>query len=415
LGYDIVSDKHEADVILVNTCGFIQSAKEESIDTILEMTRLKTEGRCKSVIVTGCLAQRYGEELSRELPEVDAFLGVGQTDALPRILELALSGSRVVDCSKPMAQWVEAPRTIRATPAWTAYLKLSDGCDNRCSYCAIPDIRGPYRSRPMKHVLADAEKLAREGVKEVNLVGQDITRYGEDVGGSLVGLLRELVRIDGPFWYRLLYCYPTRVSDELIELVASEARIAKYLDIPFQHGDNAVLKRMNRLGSSADYIRLVKRLRAACPDIALRTSVIVGFPGETGKEFARLVEFMNEIRFDHVGVFRYSREEGAPAAALPLQVNDATKLRRYDKLMAAQQRISLDINRSFIGRELDVLIETRSDDPAEPAVGRSYRDAPDIDGTVLTYGFMGEPGDIVHAGVTDAGEYDLVAWVNEPN
>ena len=414
-GWDIVSDEHEADVILINTCAFIQSAKEESIDTVLEMTRLKTDGRCKSVIVTGCLAQRYGEQLRRELPEVDAIVGIGQAHALPRILDLTLSGRRVMDCAKPPEQWVEPQQRMRATPAWTAYLKLSDGCDNRCSYCAIPDIRGPYRSRPLIHVLADAEKLAREGVKEVNLVGQDITRYGEDIGGSPAGLLRELLRLDGPMWYRLLYCYPTRISDELIELVASEPRIANYLDVPFQHGDDAVLKRMNRRGSSADYIRLVKRLRAACPDIALRTSVIVGFPGETGKEFARLVEFVNEIRFDHVGVFQYSQEEGAPAAALPLQVNDTTKLRRYDKLMAAQQSISLEINRSFIGRDLDVLIERTSDDPAEPAIGRSYRDAPDIDGVVLTYGFAGEPGAIVRAKVIDAGEYDLIAGAIEPN
>ncbi|MDO8586263.1 MAG: 30S ribosomal protein S12 methylthiotransferase RimO [Armatimonadota bacterium] len=403
-GCEIVSDKREAEVILINTCGFIESAKEESLDTILEMIRLKGAGACKSVIVAGCLAQRYADELSREIPEVDAFVGVGQIAALPGIVQLTLDGHRVVDNSRPARQWVEFEARIRATPPWTAYLKISDGCDNRCSYCAIPEIRGLFRSRPSDRIVAEAEILAAEGVKEIVLVGQDLTRYGSDTHESLVSLLRRLARVEGPTWIRLMYCYPTRISDDLIEVIASEPKIAKYIDVPLQHADDDVLRRMNRLGSSDEYLALLRRIRAACPDMALRTSMIVGFPGETLEEFERLVDFVREARFDRMGVFEYSREEGTPAADIAPRIGAATKRRRRDRLMREQQRVSLEMNKGFIGREIDVLAE-RNDR------GRSYRDAPDVDGVVLLNGFKGAPGEMVRARVTDATEYDLVANV----
>ena len=408
-GCEIVADKNDADVILVNTCGFIEEAKTESIDTILEMTRLKTEGRCRSVVVAGCLAQRYSNELSTEMPEVDAIVGVGQAHALPEIIHLTLEGHRVVDRSRPTAQWVETDGRIRATPAWTAYLKVSDGCDNRCSYCAIPDIRGPFRSRPRKLVLAEAERLAREGVQEIVIVGQDVTRYGEDIGGDLVELLRDLLRVEGPRWYRLMYCYPTRITDELIDLVGGEPRIAKYLDIPLQHGHDETLRRMNRRGSREEYLKLIQRIREACPEIALRTSLMVGFPGETAGEFQSLLEFVKEIRFDRVGVFRYSREEGTPAAKMPQQVSGTVKEGRYHSLMAAQQRISLETNHELIGKEIEVLVESLGE--SDTAQGRSYRDAPDVDGGVFLSGFRGEPGVFVRTRVKEAHEYNLVAEI----
>jgi ribosomal protein S12 methylthiotransferase len=407
-GCEIVADQREADVIVINTCGFIESAKEESIDTILEMTSLKKSGRCKSVIVTGCLAQRYAEHLSIELPEVDAFIGIDRIESLPDVVLRTLSGGKIVDASSPSAQWVEPKSRVRATASWTAYLKISDGCNNRCSYCAIPDIRGAYRSRPLQYVLAEAKQLAAEGVKEIILVGQDITRYGEDIGETLVSLLRKLTAV-GPDWIRLMYCYPTRISDELIELVATEPKIVKYMDIPIQHADADILKRMNRRGCSEEYLALIRRIRAACPEIALRTSLIVGFPGETRAEFLGLLDFVREARFDRAGVFEYSREEGTPAATMAGQVDSATRERRRHTLMRAQQRISLELNQSLVGRELEVLMEKEAEGPGDPAVGRSYRDAPGVDGVVLVTGYAGSAGSLVRAHVTDATEYDLVA------
>jgi ribosomal protein S12 methylthiotransferase len=408
-GCEIVSDKRQADVIVINTCGFIESAKEESIDTILEMTRLKAAGTCRAVVVAGCLSQRYAEELSKEIPEVDAFVGVGQIQTLPEIVALALAGQKMVDQSKPAKQWVEPETRLRATEAWTSYLKISDGCDNRCSYCAIPDIRGTFRSRPIRYVIAEAERLASEGVKEINLVGQDITRYGEDIRTSLVSLLRKLVKIEGPNWIRLMYCYPTRISDELIEMVASEPKIAKYMDVPIQHADDQVLARMNRSGTGDEYMRLIKRIRAACPKIALRTSLIVGFPGETQKEFETLVEFVREARFDRAGVFQYSQEDGTPASTMPDQVNAATKRRRYEQLMKLQQGISLELNKSFVGKDIDVLIEEQATRSGGQARGRSYRDAPEVDGAVFLNRFDGPAGTAVKARVTSATAYDLIA------
>lgn len=402
-GYELEAEPEQADVVVVNTCGFIDSAKEESIEAILRAVRLKAGGRARSVVVAGCLSQRYSAELEREIPEVDAFVGVGRAAELPNAIERALAGSRVIDSRPPGMSWPQNGGRIRSTPPWMAYLKVADGCDNRCSYCAIPDIRGGFRSRPPELVLAEAERMAAEGVLEVNLVGQDITRYGEDIDGwSLARLVRELAKIDGLRWIRLLYCYPTRITDELIELVAAEHKVCKYLDIPFQHGDDRMLAAMNRRGSRREYLELVRKIRDACPDAALRTSLIVGIPGEGRREFENLLSFIKEIEFDRIGAFKYSAEDGTPAAEMPDQVAQRTAGHRYDRLMQLAQKISTERNRRMLGRELDVLVES-------PSSGRSYREAPEVDGTVALVGGAARPGEMVRAKVVQAVVYDLVA------
>lgn len=401
-GYEPETQPEEADVVIVNTCGFITSAKEESIEAILQAAQLKS-GKCQSLIVTGCLSQRYGSELRGDIPEVDAFVGVGRNDELLQIIEKTLAGTKMIDYRPPGMSWSDNTNRIRSTPPWTAYLKIADGCNNRCSYCAIPDIRGEFRSKPPEMILAEAEKMAAEGVLEVNLIGQDITRYGEDIDGwSLERLAGEIAKIDGFHWIRLLYCYPTRITDGLIELVASEPKIAKYMDIPLQHGDDNMLRAMNRRGSRAEYLELVRKLRKASPEIALRTSLIVGFPGEGEEEFENLLSFVEEIRFDRMGAFTYSIEEGTPAAEMTNQVPEDVTEERYDRLMRLAGEISLQRNQSFIGKEIEVLAET-------PESGRSYRDAIEIDGIVKLVGGEAKPGTIVRATVVDTDEYDLTA------
>lgn len=404
-GYEIVPDPAEADAVVVNTCGFIESAKEESVDAILDAVRLKTGGRCKSVVVAGCLSQRYAGDLAGEIPEVDVFVGVGKNAELPKLIEQSLAGTRTVDCSAPGREWSKNDHRVRSTPPWTAYLKIADGCDNRCAYCAIPDIRGAFGSRPPELILAEAEKMAAEGVVEVNLIAQDITRYGQDIGGwSLERLTSEIAGIDGIRWIRLLYCYPTRITDGLIELLATEPKVVKYMDIPLQHGDDKMLAAMNRRGSRREYLDLVRRIREVCPEVALRTSFIVGFPGEGNEEFDSLLSFVEEIDFDRVGAFIYSREDGTPAASMSKRVAKATAAKRLDRLMKLAQRISAEHNRRMIGREIEVLVES-------PEAGRSYRDAPEIDGIVRLTGGTASPGEIVRATVVEADEYDVTASV----
>lgn len=403
-GYELVAEPESADVVVINTCGFIEAAKQESIETILDAVRLKSGGKCKAIVVAGCLSQRYGEELSEEIPEADAFLGVGKNADLPEVISQALSGTRLIDCNPPGSSWVDTAR-VRSTPPWTAYLRLADGCDNRCAYCAIPDIRGPFRSRPPDQILAEAQLMADEGVLEVSLVAQDITRYGQDIPGwSLERLLRDLAGIDGLFWIRLLYCYPTRITDGLIELVASEPKIVKYMDIPLQHGDDKMLTAMNRKGSREGYLEVIRKIREASSEIALRTSFIVGFPGEGEAEFENLLSFVEEIDFDRVGAFTYSIEDGTPASMMPNQVPKHVAARRYDKLMTLANKISDEHNNKFIGKEIDVLVESADS-------GRSYRDAPEIDGIVRLTGEPVVPGEMVRAVVTEAGDYDLTAKV----
>ena len=399
-GFIITSDTAEADVIVVNTCGFIESAKQESIDAVLEAAEWKKQAG-KKLVAVGCLVQRYERELAAEMPEIDAFIGVGRNAELPGIVRRVLNGERVLDGRCPGAEWSNLGR-VRSTPAWTAYLRIADGCDNRCSYCVIPGIRGGFRSRPPDDILAEAEQMAADGVLEINLVGQDTTKYGEDIPGwNLERLLGELVNIDGVRWIRLLYCYPTRITEGLISLVSSETKVCKYLDIPFQHGDDRVLKSMNRCGSRAEYLDLVRLIREMCPDVALRSTFIVGFPGETDEEFDNLCSFVAEVGFDRLGAFIYSPEEGTKAVGMPHKVPKRTAKRRLDSLMTLARKISAERNGLLVGKEIEVLTES-------PKEGRSWRDAPEIDGVVRLLR-EAKPGTIIRAKVIGSDDYDLWA------
>jgi ribosomal protein S12 methylthiotransferase len=406
-GYEIVTDKAQADVIIINTCGFIESAREDSINEILDAVQFKKSGACRALLAIGCMAQKFADELAAKIPEVDAFLGVGHAGAVTRAIKEVLKGERLIEAAAPPRWWVEPAARIRSTPPWTAYLKVSDGCDNRCAYCAIPDIRGPFRSRPEGFVLDEARRLADEGVKEIVLVGQDLTQYGADLGGgeSLTRLLEKLNEIDSLVWVRLLYAYPTKITPELIEAIGSLEKVAKYLDIPMQHGDDRMLSLMGRKGETEDYLRVIDALRSRCPEIALRSSFIVGFPGETRQAFDSLMRFVGRIQFDRVGVFTYSREVGTPAADMPGQVPERTARARLDRLMRLQQGISLAKNAEFLGRDIGVLVERVSGDCR---FGRSYRDAPEIDGVVYIKNSRAKPGDFVTVRITEALEYDLV-------
>lgn len=405
-GHELVVDKSRADVVIVNTCGFIESARAESVEAILDAVTLKKTGRCKALIVAGCLSQRFGQDLAGELPEVDAFLGIESAGRIADVIAEALAKHPTLELHEPAREWIEPSARVRSTPSWTAYLKVSDGCENRCAYCAIPDIRGPFRSRPERFIIEEAKRLADEGVKEVVLIGQDLTQYGQDLGrpGSLPGLLEKLNEVGPLRWIRLMYCYPSKVTPELIDALASLERVVKYVDLPLQHGDPEVLKAMNRRGTPEDYLRVIESLREECPEVALRTTMIVGFPGETDAAFERLLEFVRTIRFDRMGAFTYSREEGTPAARMKKQVGKRAAEARLDELMRVQQEISLERNRSFVGKSLDVLIEGRE---GREAWGRSYRDAPEIDGVVRVRGCRAEPGEFVRVKIADADAYDL--------
>ena len=406
-GHEIIVDQSQADVIIVNTCGFIESAKQESVGAILSAIACKTSGTCKAVIVIGCLAQRYAADLSRELPGVDAYIGVGHAGKIVDVIEKALAGRKTVDASKPARLWKEHSSRVQSTPAWTAYLKVSDGCNNRCAYCAIPDIRGPFRSRPESAIIEEAKQLADKGVKEVILVGQDLTQYGADKDNpnGLADLLVKLNEIESLHWIRLLYCYPTKITPELIDAIANCERVAKYMDLPLQHGDDEILKTMNRRGNVEQYEQVIADIRSKCPEITLRSTFIVGFPGETDAAFKNLMGFAKRVEFDRVGVFKYSLEEGTPAANLKDRVNKKVAQIRYDKLMRAQQKISAKKNSDFVGKQMEVLIEGRTEDAL---YGRSYRDAPEIDGLVYVRDSDANPGDFITVTITEATEYDLI-------
>lgn len=415
-GHTIVTDESSADVIVVNTCGFVESAREESIEAISDALEYKQAGSCKAVIVIGCLSQRFGAELQQELTGVDAFLGISHAGKLAEVIDQALAGKRTHDAACPTTQWIEPSARLQSTPPWTAYVKVSDGCSNRCAYCAIPDIRGPYRSRPEGLILDEAKRLADTGVREIVLIGQDLTQYGDDWRAesgerrapepSLASLVQKLNQIDGLRWIRLMYCYPTKVTPELIDAIAGCEKVVKYIDLPLQHGDDAVLRAMNRRGSVAEYERVIGELRAKCPEIAIRTTFIVGFPGETDAAFENLIGFVERMRFDRVGAFTYSREEGTPAASLGKRVPRKIAAARFDRLMQLQQGISLERNRSFVGKTMEVLVEGATEDGM---FGRSYRDSPEIDGLVYLPGSDAVPGEFVRATIADATEYDLIA------
>lgn len=406
-GYEITGDPQQADILIVNTCGFIEPAKQESIDSIFEMAQYKEEGNCKILIATGCLTQRYGQELLEEIPELDAVLGVGEYPRLKEILEDIGRGRRPMACNRSRDVF-EGPRVL-TTPQYSAYVRISDGCDNRCTYCAIPMIRGGYRSRPYENVMAETRKLVEEGTKEITFIAQDTTRFGDDLPGrpTLAKLVKDACRLDGVRWVRTLYCYPSRVDDELLDVLAQEEKACSYLDLPLQHIDEKMLKAMNRQGTPEEIRSLLRRARER--ELTLRTTLIVGFPGETEDQFRRLLDFVEETRFDRLGAFTYSPEEGTPGAEMPDQIPEEIQQERLDRLMKLQQKISLENSRKRIGTECEVLLERRT---VKGWIGRSRLEAPEGDGEILLHARrVYQPGDFVRARMTDAQEYDLTGEI----
>lgn len=414
--YEITTDEKDADVIIVNTCSFIKEAKQESIDAILDLAERKHDGRCHTLIVSGCLPQRYQEELAIELPEVDIFIGTGD---YPRIAEILAEKSGIDGqlryIGDPDFIYDETLPRLNSSPAWYSYLKIGEGCSNCCSYCVIPQLRGAYRSRPLDSLVAEAERLVARGVKEINVISQDITRYGSDLneGVTLEALVRRLAAIDGLSWIRLLYAYPDGITDGLIELIRDEPKVCKYLDIPIQHISDPVLKAMKRRSTEQQIRDLIARLRAEIPGIALRTSLIVGFPGETVEDFNSLTHFVEQTRFDRLGVFCYSKEEGTPAAEMPEQITERVKRERYRKLMRSQARLSFRRNRTLIGTIEQVIVEGYSEETELLLKGRSSRQAPDIDGQVYITSGNADVGDIVSLRITDSSDYDLIGEIVE--
>ncbi len=418
-GYRLVQEPGRADVIVVNTCGFIESAKQESISAILELAELKTAGRCRKLVVAGCLTQRYHADLERELPEVDHFVGTGAYQDIARIVADA-QASRVIAPDPDFVHAATTPR-VNSLPSHTAYLKIAEGCDNACAFCIIPKLRGPQRSRGVEDLVAEAEALAANGAVELSLVAQDLTAWGYDLPGKqrLHQLLPELARVDGIRWIRLHYAYPRDFPDALIEVMEREEKVVKYLDMPLQHSSDRLLRVMKR-GRDSRFLReLLGKLRARVPGLALRTSLIVGLPGETEGDFRGLLDFVREQRFERLGVFEYSREEGTPAAEMEGQIPEAVKRERFEAVMAAQREIAAAHQQRFVGRRIEVLVEGASEESEHLLAGRNAQQAPEIDG--VTYinevAIDGEenaavyPGEIALVEVTDAGDYDLVGRV----
>lgn len=409
-GFEIVSDAGLSDVVVVNTCGFIESAKQEAIDTILEFCTLKKEGRIKAVICTGCLAERYKEEVLKEIPELDAVIGIGSNEKLCDVIRDVLCNNKsVCEFDAKYKLPLEGGRIISTQPFY-AYLKIAEGCDNCCTYCAIPSIRGKFRSRRIEDIVAEAKWLAEHGVVEIVVIAQDTTRYGEDLYGEskLPQLLRELCKIDGLKWIRTLYAYPERISDELIETIRNEEKLVKYLDIPLQHCNGQILKKMNRHGDRETLVGLISKIRREIPDIIIRTTLIAGFPGETEEQFEELVDFVKEVEFERLGCFAYSAEEGTAAAKLDGQLDERVKEHRADIIMQEQMFISDRFNEKLLGKDLEVVAEG-FDRYAECYYGRSVMDAPEIDGKIF---FTSEKrlteGDFVTVHIDDTLDYDLI-------
>ena len=416
-GYTFTDDEHEADVVVVNTCCFIGDAKEESVNTILEMAELKKEGRCKALIVTGCMAQRYKQEILDEIPEVDGILGTSTYDEISNVLKKVLGGSRE-SCFHDLNALpnVEVPRVV-TTGGYYAFLKIAEGCDKRCTYCIIPDLRGSYRSVPMERLIEEAKQLASQGVKELILVAQETTLYGIDLykKQSLPKLLHELCKIPGIQWIRIQYCYPEEITQELIETIREEEKVCNYLDIPIQHASDRILKRMGRRTNQKQLREMIASLRSQIPDIALRTTLISGFPGETEEDQEEVMRFVDEMEFERLGVFAYSQEEDTPAAEFPDQVPQELKEERRDEIMELQQEISYEKSQSMIGKVLEVMIEGKVADE-NAYVGRTYMDAPGVDGLIFINTDLDlMSGDFVRAKVTGALEYDLIGEIcDEP-
>jgi len=412
--YEITSDQKEADVIIVNTCGFIESSKKESIDAILEMAALKIEGKCKKLVVTGCLSERYSDELIKEIPEIDHMLGVNQYPRLKQILKESDSkkGNTSINHVHEPAEYFESYMSrVLTTPFYSAYLKLGEGCSNKCAFCIIPKIRGQFRSRLPESILAEAEHFAQHGVKEFNLISQDTTMYGVDLKmkNGLVQLLSSLSKIKGIEWMRLFYCYPTFINSELIEYIASEEKVCNYVDVPLQHTHDFMLKRMKRQETEKGVRSMIDELRIKIPDIALRTTFITGFPGETDEHFKHLLEFVRDIEFDHVGVFTYFHEEGTTAYNYQDLVPNEIATSRRDELMSVQQEVSKKKNKARVGKTLPVLIEGADSEEEYLVTGRLATQAPEIDGQVIIEESEVKIGQIVPMLITGATDYDLVA------
>ena len=405
-GFGFTGDPAQADVLMVNTCGFIESAKEESIDTILEMARYKQTGRCQLLVVTGCLAQRYEKSLLEEIPEIDLLMGVNQYDQLADAIDAAMNTHQRNSLCAERFDFFEHDRVL-TTPGYTAYTRIGDGCDNRCTFCAIPLIRGHYRSRSEDAILGEVAQLARQGVREHILVAQDTTRYGTDwqEHSALPELMRKAAAIDGVDWLRVLYCYPDETDERLLDVIANTPNICKYLDLPIQHINDVILRRMHRRGTSADIRRCLRLARER--DLTLRTSIIVGFPGETEEQFRELLDFLEEAEFDRLGAFAYSAEEDTPAARMPDQIPEEVKQERLDRLMTLQQGISLRRNQRRVGQIEKVLVTDRDD--MGNILGRSQREAPETDGEILFTGdAVPEAGQFVQVKITRAEPYDLM-------
>ncbi len=411
-GYAITPEDIDADVIIVNTCAFIESAKKEAIDNILDVAWLKEHRHLKAIVVTGCLAERYRDQIFTEIPEVDAVLGVGSLNNIVEAVDSVMKGKKYSSFEDKNTSALGGERVV-TTPEYTAYLKIAEGCDNRCTYCAIPLIRGNFRSRPIEDIVAEAKDMEALGVKELNIIAQDTTRYGLDLYGEykLAELIRAITKETKIPWIRILYCYPDKITDELIAEMRDNDRVVKYIDLPIQHISDSVLKRMNRHGDSAMIKDTITRLRAAMPDVCIRTTVIVGFPGETDADFEELCEFVKEVGFDRLGAFTYSREEDTPAYDFEDQIDEQTKQDRYDIIMREQLHISDEKNAKMVGKRIRVLCEA-FDPVAEIYYGRSASDAPDIDTKVYFKNALGKkriaPGTFVDVDITEAVDYDLI-------
>lgn len=407
-GYELTDDKEEATVIIVNTCGFIDAAKAESVNTILDMAELKQTANLKALIVSGCLTQRYKDELMNEMPEIDGIVGTGDFDKINDIIDQALAGNKPILVGNPVFNYDKVlPRRV-GTPRYTAYVKIAEGCDNNCTFCSIPIMRGSFRSRSMDSIIEEVTNLASQGVKEISLIAQDSTNYGTDLYEKfmLPTLMNRVSEVSGIEWVRLHYAYPGFFTDELIDTIATNPKICKYIDMPLQHSEDTILKRMRRPGRQRDSRELIRKIRDRIPNVSLRTSIIVGFPGETDADFSNLSSFIKEMQFDRLGVFTYSQEEDTPAARLPDQVADDVKEFRANSLMEIQREIANERNGRRIGQVLDVLIE-RYDGRNDVHIGRSQFDAPEIDGEVFVSGSKANIGEIRKVKITHSFEFDL--------
>lgn len=404
--FNLIDNPNKAEVIVINTCAFIDKAKEEAIDTIIATAKLKETAKCKALIVTGCLSQRYKEELLNELPEIDAIIGTAYIDKINSIINEALNGQKLSKVGNPTFHYKGLmPRKL--SNSHYAYVKIAEGCNNHCSYCSIPEIRGALNSRPLNDLVEEIKDLVNQGVKEVILVAQDTTQYGIDLYGheALTELLTEIVNINKLDWIRLMYSYPEHVNEKLIEIIANEKKICKYLDLPIQHSSNRIREEMNRPGKKEDIFNLINHIRDEIPNIALRTSLIVGFPGETEKDFLDLKDFIKELKFERLGVFQYSQEENTLAAKFPQQISAELKEKRYQQLMELQQVIALSKNQELIGKTLEVIIDEIE---GEFAIARSQYDAPEIDNTIYIKNRNLQKGDLIIAKIKEAYEYDLI-------